>query len=108
MKRRGAGFEEHILAMRAVWGPDPMSFEGRFYRIPEADIGPKPVRPGGPQLMAGASSTAAAERAGRLGVGLTLVIFDWGTIRETIETFRPTKRPAPPGRTPTRCRACFR
>ena len=21
MKRRGAGFEEHILAMRAVWGP---------------------------------------------------------------------------------------
>ena len=34
MKRRGAGFEEHILAMRAVWGPDPVSFEGRFYRIP--------------------------------------------------------------------------
>ena len=46
MKRRGAGFEEHLLAMRAVWGPDPVRFEGRFYRIPEADIGPKPVRPG--------------------------------------------------------------
>lgn len=30
MKRRGAGFEEHILAMRAIWGPDPVSFEGRF------------------------------------------------------------------------------
>jgi probable F420-dependent oxidoreductase len=88
MKRRGAGFEEHILAMRAVWGPDPVSFEGRFYRIPEADIGPKPVRPGGPRLVSGAGSTAAAERAGRLGVGLTLVIFDWDTIRETIGTFR--------------------
>jgi probable F420-dependent oxidoreductase len=88
MKRRGAGFEEHILAMRAVWGPDPVRFEGRFYRIPEADIGPKPVRPGGPRLMSGAGSTAAAERAGRLGLGLTLVIFDWDTIRETIETFR--------------------
>ena len=24
MKRRGAGFEEHLLAMRAVWGPDPV------------------------------------------------------------------------------------
>jgi alkanesulfonate monooxygenase SsuD/methylene tetrahydromethanopterin reductase-like flavin-dependent oxidoreductase (luciferase family) len=56
--------------------------------MPEADIGPKPVRPGGPRLMSGAGSTAAAERAGRLGVGLTLVIFDWDTIRETIETFR--------------------
>jgi probable F420-dependent oxidoreductase len=88
MKRRGAGFEEHILAMRAVWGPDPVSFEGRFYRIPEADIGPKPVRPGGPRLMAGAGSPVAAERAGRLGVGLTLVIFDWDTIRDTIEIFR--------------------
>ena len=88
MKRRGAGFEEHILAMRAVWGPDPVSFEGRFYRIPEADIGPKPVRPGGPRLMAGAASPTAIERAGRLGVGLTMVIFDWDTIRENIETFR--------------------
>ncbi|HWI00098.1 MAG TPA: LLM class flavin-dependent oxidoreductase [Propionibacteriaceae bacterium] len=92
--RRGAGFEEHILAMRAVWGPDPVSFEGRFYRIPEADIGPKPVRPGGPRLMAGAGSPVAAERAGRLGVGLTLVIFDWDTIRETIEIFRTAARAA--------------
>src|SRR4029453_13022493 len=38
--------------------------------------------------MAAAGSLAAAERAGRLGVGLTLVIFEWDTIRETIETFR--------------------
>jgi probable F420-dependent oxidoreductase len=87
MKRRGAGFEEHIVAMRAVWGPDPVTFEGRFHRIPEADIGPKPVRPGGPRLMAGAASPVAIERAGRLGVGLTMVIFDWDTIRENIETF---------------------
>ena len=46
MSRRGAGFEEHVRAMQAVWGPDPVRFEGRFYRIPEAEIGPKPVRPG--------------------------------------------------------------
>jgi probable F420-dependent oxidoreductase len=88
LNRRGAGFEEHLLAMRAVWGPNPVRFEGRFYRIPEADIGPKPVLPGGPRLMAGAASTPALQRAGRLGVGLTLVIFDWATIRDSIETFR--------------------
>jgi probable F420-dependent oxidoreductase len=87
-RRRGTGFEEHILAMRAVWGPDPVSFAGRFYQIPKADIGPKPVRPGGPRLLAGAGSLAAVERAGRLGVGLTLVIFDWQTIRETIKAYR--------------------
>ena len=88
MKRRGAGFEEHLLAMRTVWGPDPVRFEGRFYRIPEADIGPKPVHPGGPRLIAGAASPPAIQRAGRLGVGQTVVIFDWDTIRENIETFR--------------------
>jgi probable F420-dependent oxidoreductase len=88
MKRRGAGFEEHLQAMRAVWGPDPVSFAGRFYRIPEAEIGPKPVRPDGPRLLAGAGSPTAVERAGRLGLGLTLVIFDWDTVRQAIETFR--------------------
>jgi probable F420-dependent oxidoreductase len=88
MKRRGAGFEEHLLAMRAVWGPDPVSFDGRFYQIPEADIGPKPVQPNGPLVLVGAASPAAIERAGRLGVGLTLVIFDWDTIRQAVEAFR--------------------
>ncbi len=88
MRRRGAGFEEHLLAMRAVWGPDPVRFEGRYYRIPEADIGPKPVRPGGPSVVVGAASPPALQRAGRLGVGLTLVIFDWDTVRESIATFR--------------------
>ena len=88
MKRRGAGFEEHLLAMRAVWGPDPVRFEGRFYRIPESAIGPKPVHPDGPRLLVGAGSPSAVERAARLGYGLTLVIFDWDTVRDTVKTFR--------------------
>jgi len=88
MGRRGAGFEEHITAMRAVWGPDPVSFEGRFYRIPEAEIGPKPVRPAGPALAVGAGSPAAVERVARLGLGLSLVIFDWDTVTATVEAFR--------------------
>jgi probable F420-dependent oxidoreductase len=88
MKRRGAGFEEHLLAMRAVWGPDPVHFGGRFYRIPEADIGPKPVRPGGPRLLVGAGSPSSLERAARLGFGLTTVIFDWDTTRASIDAFR--------------------
>lgn len=39
--RRGAGFQEHIEAMRAVWGPNPVRFEGRFYQVAESEIGPK-------------------------------------------------------------------
>jgi alkanesulfonate monooxygenase SsuD/methylene tetrahydromethanopterin reductase-like flavin-dependent oxidoreductase (luciferase family) len=67
MKRRGAG------SRNTSWPCEPSgdrtpSASRAVYRIPEADIGPKPVQPGGPQLMAGAGSTAAAERAERLGV----------------------------------------
>ena len=36
----------------------------------------------------GAASRTAVERAGRLGVGLALVIFDWPTVREAVATFR--------------------
>jgi alkanesulfonate monooxygenase SsuD/methylene tetrahydromethanopterin reductase-like flavin-dependent oxidoreductase (luciferase family) len=44
IRRRGRGFEEFVKAMRAVWGPDPVSFTGDFYNIPESRIGPKPVQ----------------------------------------------------------------
>jgi probable F420-dependent oxidoreductase len=87
MARRGAGFEEHIQAMRSVWGPDPVRFDGRFYQIPESQIGPKPARPGGPTLLAGAAAPAAAQRAGRLGIGLHPVCYGWDALRHIIEIF---------------------
>ncbi|SDL96401.1 TIGR03619 family F420-dependent LLM class oxidoreductase [Nonomuraea jiangxiensis] len=82
--RRGAGFEEHLRAMRACWGPDPVSFSGRFYTIPESEIGPKPA---GLTLLAGAAAPAAVERAVALGLGLTIVVFDWEQVRQTVEAY---------------------
>ncbi len=40
----GPGVAEFIAAMRAAWGPDPVSFEGRHYRIPTSMINPKPLQ----------------------------------------------------------------
>ncbi|WP_433462872.1 TIGR03619 family F420-dependent LLM class oxidoreductase [Spirillospora sp. CA-128828] len=94
LSRRGAGFGEHIQAMQAVWGPDPVRYEGRFYRIPESEIGPKPVRQGGPAVLVGCVAPAAVERAARLGTGLSLVIFDWDMLRDTIARFRRTAEEA--------------
>ncbi|MEV5751096.1 TIGR03619 family F420-dependent LLM class oxidoreductase [Actinoallomurus sp. NPDC052308] len=87
-ERRGARFAEHLAAMRAVWGPDPVRFEGEFYEIPESQIGPKPVRPGGPALLAGAVARAAVERAARLGLGLNPVVMAWEQLEETVSVFR--------------------
>ncbi|MEO3827075.1 TIGR03619 family F420-dependent LLM class oxidoreductase [Actinomadura sp. B10D3] len=100
MARRGAGFEEHVTAMRAVWGPDPVRFEGRFYRIPESEIGPKPVRQDGPEVLIGAAAPAALDRAARLGTGLCTVVFEWDVLRQTIDTFRRTAEAA--GHDPSR------
>lgn len=99
MSRRGAGFGEHVEAMRAVWGPDPVRFDGRIHRIPESEIGPKPVRPGGPAVVVGAVAPEAVERAARLGAGLSLVIFDWAMVRGTLALFRRAARDA--GRDPS-------
>lgn len=87
-KEKGARFEEHVQAMRAVWGPDPVRFDGRFYRIPESEIGPKPVRPGGPTVLAGATTAASATRAARLGLGILPVFGGWDGLRELVATFR--------------------
>jgi alkanesulfonate monooxygenase SsuD/methylene tetrahydromethanopterin reductase-like flavin-dependent oxidoreductase (luciferase family) len=59
MKRRGAGFEEHTRAMQAVWGADPVSFEGSFEGRYER----------GPLLGSPEQVSGDLERAAALGVG---------------------------------------
>jgi len=56
MSRQGAGFAEFVDALRAVWGPDPVSFAGRFYRIASSNLNPKPVQAGGSPIIIGATT----------------------------------------------------
>jgi probable F420-dependent oxidoreductase len=88
LKRRGAGFEEFVGAMRAAWGPDPVSFEGRFYRIPPSQINPKPAQSGGPPLIIAAREPAAVERAARLGAGLHAIPTEWASFQDAVTRFR--------------------
>lgn len=84
---RGARFEECVAALRACWGPDPVAFDGRHYRIPPSKIGPKPVQ-GTIPLAIGAVSRAAVERAARIGDGLTLAFRSWDGFREQLAWYR--------------------
>jgi probable F420-dependent oxidoreductase len=88
MGRRGAGFTEFVEALRAVWGPDPVSYDGRFYRIESSNIGPKPVQAGGPPIVVGAASPNGIRRAGELGLGLNPVWFGWEALEGAVQTFR--------------------
>jgi probable F420-dependent oxidoreductase len=87
MSRRGAGFEEHVAAMRACWGPDPIEHLGRHYRIPRSNIGPKPVN-GRVPLLIGGTTKPAVERAARLGDGFAAVLLDWEALRAQMSWYR--------------------
>jgi probable F420-dependent oxidoreductase len=88
MSRRGAGFEEFIGALRACWAPDPVKFAGRFYKIAESRVSPKPLGDGGPPIVVGAYAPAAVERAGRIADGLSPIAPSWSLLEDSIQRFR--------------------
>jgi probable F420-dependent oxidoreductase len=59
-RTRGARCDELIDALLACWGPDPVSYEGRFFTIPESQVCPKPIRR--PPLLSGMRSAAGLRR----------------------------------------------
>ncbi|HEX3454942.1 MAG TPA: LLM class flavin-dependent oxidoreductase, partial [Gaiellaceae bacterium] len=61
---RGRRMTETVKALRGAWTGEPFEFRGRTVRVT-----PAPTRPGGPRLVLGGSSDAAARRAARLGDG---------------------------------------
>ena len=94
MRRRGSGFEDYLAALIAAWAPDPVSYEGRFYRFAQSFLAPKPVQLGGPPLLIGAFAPEAAARAGRLGLGLNPVVFSWESFSEVLGAWRKAARDA--------------
>ncbi|MFC3571778.1 TIGR03619 family F420-dependent LLM class oxidoreductase [Streptomyces yaanensis] len=44
-EERGQILDEVIEVCRAVWGPDPVTYEGRLTKISSATVAPKPARP---------------------------------------------------------------
>ncbi|MEV0494478.1 LLM class F420-dependent oxidoreductase [Streptomyces atratus] len=44
-EKRGAVLDELLDVCTAVWGPNPVSYQGELTTIAPAEVGPKPVRP---------------------------------------------------------------
>jgi probable F420-dependent oxidoreductase len=62
---RGARTDEALELFRRLWAGGPVSFDGRFTRIPGLELQPAPVQSGGPPIWVGGRSAAAVRRAGR-------------------------------------------
>ena len=70
-RERGRIGEEAIECMRAVWGPDPVEYHGKYFNLEPAFIGPKPVQKPHPPVLVGGFMPKALDRAGRLADGFT-------------------------------------
>ncbi|HEY5149425.1 MAG TPA: TIGR03619 family F420-dependent LLM class oxidoreductase [Mycobacterium sp.] len=86
-RRKGAGFDEFVAAMRACWDPDPVEYQGRFYRIAPSEVSPKPVQPQIPVLI-GAMTPAGVERAARIADGINPIAISEQLTRGLVDTFR--------------------
>jgi probable F420-dependent oxidoreductase len=72
-KSRGRRLDELIAALRACWGPDPVSFDGEFFSIPSAYVSPKPVQDR-VRLIGAANSGPALRRVAALCDGWNPVL----------------------------------
>jgi alkanesulfonate monooxygenase SsuD/methylene tetrahydromethanopterin reductase-like flavin-dependent oxidoreductase (luciferase family) len=87
LKRRGAGFDEVVAAMRACWGPDPVEYQGRFYTIEASEVNPKPVQAHVPVIV-GANTEAGQLRAARIADGINPNAFSYEQLVASVRTFR--------------------
>jgi alkanesulfonate monooxygenase SsuD/methylene tetrahydromethanopterin reductase-like flavin-dependent oxidoreductase (luciferase family) len=65
LRDRGRRMDACLEAMRRAWTGEPFEFEGR-----RVQVTPKPATPGGPALLMGGNSRAAARRAARFDMGM--------------------------------------
>ncbi|MFV0137141.1 LLM class F420-dependent oxidoreductase [Streptomyces sp. HMX87] len=86
-EERGQALDELIEVCRAVWGPDPVTYEGHLTRIAPAVVGPKPARPI-PILLAAGSGRARRRLVDHadgwlpVGMGAEAVAEEWRQLRD--------------------------
>lgn len=69
-KTRRSRFEEGFEILKKAWTERPFSHDGKYYKIDNIVIEPGPLQLPHPPVWIGATTPAAAARAGRLGAHL--------------------------------------
>jgi probable F420-dependent oxidoreductase len=65
--RRAAVFDESLTLLRLLLSQDHVTFDGEFFSVESAGVGPRPARP--LDIWLGGSAPGALRRVGRLGDG---------------------------------------
>ena len=84
---RGKSLDEVLAVCRAVWGPDPVAYEGQLSTVASAVVGPKPARPI-PVLLPAMSKKARVRLVDHadgwqpVAMGAEQLAAEWRTLRE--------------------------
>lgn len=98
---------EAVACLRSLWGPDPVSFQGRYAQVAPALTQPKPVQQPHPPILMGGSAPAALRRVGRLADGwITSSRQDLRRLAEDVAVVRTACERS--GRNPDRLRIVVR
>jgi len=73
-EERGRRLDEQLEIMHLVWRETPASYAGEFYSFTDIYVMPKPVQPGGPEIIIGGDrlSKKVIRRIVKYGSGYTL------------------------------------
>ena len=92
-----AMWEESLRAIPQMWTRDLFSWDGRYFKVPERCILPKPVQKPHPPLWVTASNPSTLETAGRLGIGAAMFNFaDPEASRPLVERYKEAAAKAEP------------
>lgn len=66
-KTRARRTDESMQILRSLWTQDETTFDGKYFKLNNVRMQPKPATPGGVRLWVGGRSDAALHRAARFG-----------------------------------------
>ncbi len=75
-RERGARLEESLTILLGALRERGFSYEGRFHRVRDVEITPRPVQEPHPEVFLAVRSTAGVRRAVRFGLGVNILRYE--------------------------------
>jgi probable F420-dependent oxidoreductase len=105
-KQRGAMADEFLEVLKAIWTTNPVTFQGKFYQVPESYINPKPVQKPHPPIYMGAFVPRALARLAKHADGWNPVAIPLEGMAQMFESIKQLTMEA--GRDPSRMELIIR
>ena len=81
VRERMDRLEEGIQVVRALWGDGPVSFDGRYYQLRDAECFPKPAQSPAPILVGGSGEKRTLRIVAKYAD-------EWNAVGQTVEGYR--------------------